>query len=63
MAEREVVVERSGPSALAIIGGIVVVLAIIAAIYFFMMNGNSGGSGTVDVDVPAVSVDVTPDGQ
>lgn len=62
MADREVVVERSGPSALAIIGGIVVVIAIIAAIFFFM-NGNTGGSGTVDVDVPAVSVDVVPDGQ
>lgn len=50
-----------GGSGAGIIAGIVLVLAVVAGILFFAnMNG---GSGTVDVDVPAVNVDVVPDGQ
>jgi hypothetical protein len=64
MAEREtVIVDRDGGGAGAIIG-IVVVVALLLIGYLVFFNGNTGGTGgTVDVDVPAVSVDVVPDGQ
>lgn len=57
-----VIVDRGGGSGAAVIGGIVVVLLLVVG-YFVFFNGQSGGSGTVDIDVPAVSVDVAPDGQ
>jgi hypothetical protein len=62
--EREtVIVDRGGSSAGAIVG-IVVVIALLAIGYLVFFNGNGAGTGgTVDVDVPAVSVDVVPDGQ
>lgn len=62
--ERETVVVdrgRSGGSGLLI--GIIVALALLAIGYLVFFNNNGGGGGTVDVDVPAVSVDVVPDGQ
>ena len=37
------------------------VVVVLGVLWF--LNNNGGSSGTVDVDVPAVSVDVTPDGQ
>jgi hypothetical protein len=43
--------------------GIIVVLALLAIGYLVFFNGDGSGGGTVDLDVPAVSVDVTPDGQ
>lgn len=62
MVERETVIERRGSSpVLAAIGGIVVLLLVVGLVWFLFGNGD-GGSGTVDVDVPEVSVDVTPDG-
>ena len=63
--ERETVVVdrggRSGGSGLLI--GIVVALALLAIGYLVFFNNNGGSGGTLDVDVPAVSVDVAPDGQ
>ncbi|WP_127753666.1 MULTISPECIES: hypothetical protein [unclassified Devosia] len=63
--ERETVVvdrgSRGGGSGLLI--GIIVALALLAIGYLVFFNNNGGGGGTVDVDVPAVSVDVVPDGQ
>lgn len=56
-----VVVDRGGSGAGAIIA-IVVVVALLAIGYLVFFNGEPTG-GTVDVDVPAVSVDVVPDGQ
>lgn len=53
------IVDDGGPS--GVIAGIVMV-ALLALAFFLFFDWN-GGSGTVDVDVPAVSVNVTPDGQ
>jgi len=62
--EREtVVVDRRGPGSSGLIIGILVALAVIAILYFAFFNNGGGAGGSVDVDVPAVSVDVTPDGQ
>ncbi len=60
MADRETIIEtRSGSG--GIIAGVVIVAALV--IGFFLFVNNNGGSRTVDVDVPAVTVDVQPDGQ
>lgn len=56
-----VIVDRGGSGGGAIIA-IVVVVALLAIGYLVFFNGEPSG-GTVDVDVPAVSVDVVPDGQ
>ena len=64
MVERETVVVDRGGSSTGVIVGIVVVLALLVVGYLVFFNGNGAGTGgTVDVDVPAVSVDVVPDGQ
>jgi hypothetical protein len=61
--EREtIIVDRGGPGAGGVIIGILVAVALIAIVYMVFFN-NGGGGGTVDIDVPAVSVDVVPDGQ
>ncbi len=44
-----------------IIAGIVLVAVLV--IGFFVFVNNTGGSRTVDIDVPKVNVDVVPDGQ
>ena len=63
MADRETIIEtRSGGSAIGVIAGIAFVLLVVFGVLLFL-NNNGGGSGTVDVDVPAVNVDVVPDGQ
>ena len=56
-----VIVDRGG-SAAGIIAGIVIVALVVLG-FFLFFNGNKSGGGTLDVDVPAVSVNVTPDGQ
>jgi hypothetical protein len=56
-----VIVDRGGSSA-GIIAGIVIVALVVLG-FFLFFNGNQSGGGTIDVDVPAVSVDVVPDGQ
>ena len=64
MAERETVIVDRGSSSTGMIIGIVVVLALLVVGYLvFFNNGAAPAGGTVDVDVPAVSVDVVPDGQ
>ncbi|HEV7275167.1 MAG TPA: hypothetical protein VGN80_02660 [Devosiaceae bacterium] len=62
MADRETIIETRSDSGAGIIAGIVVVALLVVAFFVFFNNG-TGGSSTVDVDVPAVSVDVAPDGQ
>lgn len=59
--ERTVVVERSsGGGAFAAIG---IILALFVAIVLAYLVLSQSGGGTLDIDVPAVSVDVVPDGQ
>jgi hypothetical protein len=63
MADRETIIETDGGgSSVALIAGIVFAVVVVLGILWYL-NNSGGGSGTVDVDVPAVSVDVTPDGQ
>ena len=61
MADRETIIETGGGSA-GLIAGVIFAVVVVLGILWFV-NNNGGGSGTVDVDVPAVSVDVKPDGQ
>ncbi len=58
-----VIVDRGRSGATSLIIGLIVAMALIAIAYLVFFNNNGGGGGTVDVDVPAVSVDVAPDGQ
>jgi hypothetical protein len=58
--DRETVIVDRGAGGIIISVIVAVALVVIAYLVFF---NNNGGGGTVDVDVPAVSVDVTPDGQ
>lgn len=64
MADRETIIETrsGGGGAVGVIAGIAFVLLVVFGILLFL-NNNGGGSGSVDVDVPAVNVDVVPDGQ
>jgi hypothetical protein len=61
--DRETVIVDRGASGTNVLVGIVVVLAILAIGYLVFFGNDAGTGGTVDVDVPAVSVDVVPDGQ
>ncbi|MDB5542656.1 MAG: hypothetical protein JWQ89_4383 [Devosia sp.] len=61
MADRETIIDNRG-SGVGIIAGIVLVAVLVIG-FFVFFNNNGGGSRTVDVDVPAVTVDVKPDGQ
>ena len=61
MADRETIVDTGsgGGGVLAVV--LVVVVLVVAALLF--LDFGQGGTKTVDVDVPKVSVGVTPDGQ
>lgn len=61
MADRETIIETGGGMGTGVIAGIVIVALLVLG-YFLFVNHNGGGR-TVDVDVPAVSVNVQPDGQ
>lgn len=56
--EHETHIVEDGGSSGVIAGIVMVALLVLAFFLFFNWNG-----GTVDVDVPAVSVDVNTDGQ
>jgi hypothetical protein len=60
--DRETIIVDRGGSGAGFLVALVVIIAAAAIGYLVFFNGGSGG-GTVDVDVPAVSVDVVPDGQ
>jgi hypothetical protein len=60
--DNETVIVDSGGRSAGIIAGIAIVVLIVLG-FFLFFNGNNGGGGTIDVDVPAVTVDVQPDGQ
>ncbi|MBN9348900.1 MAG: hypothetical protein J0I48_22310 [Devosia sp.] len=62
MADRETIIETGDGGAAGIVAGLLVVaLAVVGLFFFFGMN--RPGSQTIDLDVPAVTVNVTPDGQ
>jgi hypothetical protein len=58
-----VIVDNGGNSTAGIIAGVVAVVLIVLGFLWFFNGSNQGTGGTIDVDVPAVSVDVQPDGQ
>jgi hypothetical protein len=58
-----VIVDNGGGSGVGIIAGIVAVVLIVLGFLWFFNGSNQGAGGTIDVDVPAVSVNVQPDGQ
>jgi hypothetical protein len=62
MADRETIIETGDGGAAGIIAGLIVVALIVIG-FFFYFGVNGGGSQTIDLDVPAVTIDVTPDGQ
>lgn len=61
--DRETVIVDRGGSGAGLLVGIVLVVAMLAIGYLVFFNGDGAGGGSVDVDVPAVNVDVVPDGQ
>lgn len=62
MVDRETIIETGDGGAAGIIAGVLLV-AIIAVGAFFFLTTNTNRGQTIDIDVPAVSVDVVPDGQ
>ena len=62
MANRETFIETGDGGAAGIVAGLVFVALIVVGFFFFFSVNNSGRQ-TIDIDVPAVTVDVTPDGQ
>ena len=61
MADRETIVETGSGGPGILVAVVLAVLVILSIVYF--MNNGGVRSGTVDVDVPAVTVSVKPDGQ
>lgn len=55
-ARNDTVVVGGGDSSFAIIGGIVGALVVVALIIWAVNGGISGGNGTVNVDLPEVTV-------
>ncbi|MEO7222286.1 MAG: hypothetical protein ABIY37_07420 [Devosia sp.] len=62
MADRETIIETGDGGAAGIVAGLVIVALLVVGFFFFFV-WNKSGSQTIDVDIPAVTVDVTPDGQ
>ena len=62
MADRETIIDRGGDGGGGIIAGmgLAAIIVIGAFLYFGSMNG---ASRTIDIDVPKVTIGVTPDGQ
>lgn len=57
-----IIVDRSNGGTAAVVA-IIALLAVLGIGYLIFFNGGNGGSQTLDVDVPAVNIDVVPDGQ
>ena len=62
MVDRETIIETGDGGAAGIVAGLLVVALIVVGLFFYFGTNNSG-SQTIDLDVPAVTVNVTPDGQ
>jgi hypothetical protein len=63
MADRETIIETGDGGAAGIVAGLIIVALVVVGLFFYFGVNNGGGSRTIDLDVPAVTVDVTPDGQ
>ena len=62
MVDRETIIETGDGGAAGIVAGLLVVALIVVGFFFYFGTHNSG-SQTIDLDVPAVTGYVTPDGQ
>ncbi len=63
MADRETIIDTGGGiGAGGVIAGILLVAVVVVGFFLFSNLGH-GGSKTVDIDVPKVTIGVTPDGQ
>ena len=62
MVDRETIIETGDGGAAGIVAGLLVVALIVVG-FFFYFGTNGSRSQTIDLDVPAVTVNVTPDGQ
>ena len=62
MADRETIIETGDGGAAGLVAGLLIVALIVVGLFFYFGSLNSG-SQTIDLDVPAVTVNVTPDGQ
>lgn len=62
MADRETIIETGDGGAAGIVAGLLIVALVVVGLFFFF-GTNHSGSQTIDLDVPAVTVNVTPDGQ
>lgn len=62
MTDRETIIETGDGGAAGIVAGLLVVALVVVG-FFFFFSMNRSGMQTIDIDVPAVSVKVTPDGQ
>jgi hypothetical protein len=62
MVDRETIIETGDGGAAGIVAGLLVVALVVVGLFFFF-GINRPASQTIDIDVPAVTVGVTPDGQ
>ena len=62
MADRETFIETGDGGAAGMVAGMLIVALVVVGLFFFFSVNNSG-SQTIDLDIPAVTVNVTPDGQ
>ncbi len=63
MADRETIIETGDGGAAGIIAGLMFVAMVVVGLFIFFGMNNNSASQTIDLDVPAVTVNVTPDGQ
>ena len=62
MMERETIIETGDGGAAGIVAGLLIVALLVVGLFFFF-SSNRPSSQTIDLDVPAGTVNVTPDGQ
>ena len=62
MADRETFIETGDGGAAGMVAGMLIVALVVVGLFFFFSVNNSGRQ-TIDLDIPAVTVNVMPDGQ
>lgn len=62
MVDRETIIETGDGGAAGIVAGLLIVALVVVGLFFFFGTSHSG-SQTIDLDIPAVTLKVTPDGQ